>query len=644
MFLSDKSQAGICTGVAVSHNAVLIAGHCVKDGTIDWSVRSPDTGVDAKKIVMWTQLINRQRMSMQDASRDLAVLVYPPNALKPPYAVVAQSLPKAGTPVKVVGYGATSFDSQASLHSGQVGRKNSGTNQIKRIEYSACDEDISNCRERVIVTHAGVNPDGTLSGAAAAPGDSGSPIFLMGAPGGEQTPTVVGIGAAVGARDRQGALLAPIQETDGEGKSHYKINFQGTATIENLYVDVTSPASATILQLATCFGAEIPGYEPKSNCEKIPEEDAVWMQKPSPDFIGAGNYVGIASFLETIMGFLFPSRKSADSSSTSADSSSSASISVGQGPSGFLQRLFSGLGFGVKTSDSATASTDTKRDEDKKEETKTEETKTENSVTQTVTSPDGSAVAQSSISTGPAAVTTASSSSAAIPAVVANFAKDNSAFWNAATQAANAPGNKLTQTQKDQINAMATSCGGNIDNVRGCDPGSVWKIIGSQKGSVDTSTLDRAGQALNASKVAMGTTGVSTPASSVSAEIFTSANPKPAAPAAAPSAPAAPIPANAKVGAAANAASAAAAAKPQPAGAVAVPVAGPAAPVTAQASPRTTQVASTVVQGAAAAARAPAPMPAAAPAPKPAAAPAPKPAAAPAPKPAAVPAPQQVKK
>lgn len=659
MLLADKTKAGVCTGVAVSHNAILIAGHCVKDGTIDWSVRSPDTGKDATKIVMWPQVTNRQRMSVQDAAYDLAVLVYPPNSVKPPYAAIGQSLPAVGSDVKIVGYGATSFDTDASVAQGKVGRKNSGTTKISRIDFAGCEEDASQCKERVIVTHAAVRPDGSLDGAAAAPGDSGSPLFLQNAPGGDQTPTIVGISAAVGARDAKGTLLAPRLEKGPHG-DFYAINIRGAAMVENLYVDLTSPASATILQLATCFGAVIPGYASKPDCQRVPDEFAVWMQKPAPNFIGSGNYVSIASILDVILGFLSPRNRSTDSNTASSDNTTSASISAGSGPFGFLRSLFSGFGFGVKSSDSATASPSSSTTETAKEdETKKDDSeKKEESSGKDESSDKKETTAVSPVSEGSAAVTS-SSASATAPIASSVFAKDNAAFWNAASQAANAQGNTLTQQQKDQINAMATACSGNVVKLQGCDPGSVWKTLSDNRGSTDLNTLNSSGQALSKSQEALDT-HLGVPAASVSSAIYNGAHPQAPAPAqAAASSPAKPTPtAQAAAQATAQApkaggtavaqASQVAAAKPQVAGAAASTAGQGGTSIVAAKTPPTTTVAPGVLAGAQAAAAAKAPA-----APRPAVAPAP-PAAKPvspapvvpkkAPAPAPAPAPTGVKR
>jgi hypothetical protein len=626
MLLADKTKAGVCTGVAVSHNAIIIAGHCVKDGTIDWSVRSPDTGKDATKIVMWPQVTNRQRMSVQDAAYDLAVLVYPPNSVKPPYAVIGQSLPAVGSNVKIVGYGATSFEADASVAQGKVGRKNSGATKITRIDFAGCEDDASQCKERVIVTHAAVRPDGSLDGAAAAPGDSGSPLFLQNTPGGDQTPTIVGISAAVGARDSKGTLLAPSLEKGPNG-DFYAINIRGAAMVENLYVDLTSPASATILQLATCFGAVIPGYASKPDCQRVPDEFALWMQKPAPNFIGSGNYVSIASILDIILGFISPRANSTDSNSTSGDTSSTASISAGSGPFGFLRSLFSGFGFGVKSSDSATSSpSSTTTDTAKEDETKKDESAGKDSSTD---KKDTAAV--SPVSEGSAAVT-ASSATPTAPTASSVFAKDNSAFWNSASQAANAQGNTLTQQQKDQINAMATACGGNVVRTQGCDPGSVWKTLSDNRGSTDLNSLNTSGQALSKSQEAWVPQSTSVPAASVSSAIYNGAHPQ--APTQAPAAsfsPATPTPsaqasAQASVqapkagGAAVVQASQVAAAKPQVAGAAASTAGQGGTSIVAAKIPPTTKVAPGVIAGAQAAAAAKAPA-----APRPAVTPAPQP-------------------
>ena len=630
MLLADKTKAGVCTGVAVSHNAILIAGHCVKDGTIDWSVRSPDTGKDATKIVMWPQVTNRQRMSVQDAAYDLAVLVYPPNSVKPPYAVIGQSLPAIGSAVKIVGYGATSFEADASIAQGKVGRKNSGTTKISRIDFAGCADDASQCKERVIVTHAAVRADGSLDGAAAAPGDSGSPLFLQNAPGGDQTPTIVGISAAVGARDSKGTLLPPRLENGPHG-DFYAINIRGAAMVENLYVDLTSPASATILQLATCFGAVIPGYDTKPDCQRVPDEFALWMQKPAPDFIGSGNYVSIASILDIILGVLSPRTKSTDSNSTSGDTTTAASISVGSGPFGLFRSLFSSFGFGVKSSDSTTSSPSSSTLETTKEgETKKDDAEKKEELTgKDESSEKKETTAVSAVSDGSAAVTSSTTTPTA-PTASTVFAKDNSAFWNATSQAANAQGNTLTQQQKDQINAMATACGGNVVRTNGCDPGSVWKTLSDNRGSADLNSLNTSGQALSKSQEALVQQSTSVPAASVSNAIYNGAHPQAPKPApATASSPAKPSPtaqvtAQASVqapkagGAAVAQASQVAAAKPQVAGAAASTAGQGGTSVVATKTPPTTTVAPGVIAGAQAAAAAKAPA-----APRPAVTPAP---------------------
>ena len=77
---TDQVQVGLCTGVAVSDTTMLMAGHCIKGGSMQHGLRAPDTNVAAQQVIFWNAVAERQLLSMHDAARDLTVVVFPPNS------------------------------------------------------------------------------------------------------------------------------------------------------------------------------------------------------------------------------------------------------------------------------------------------------------------------------------------------------------------------------------------------------------------------------------------------------------------------------------------------------------------------------------------------------------------------------------
>ncbi len=275
MMLTDKSGLETCTGVVVSDSTVLLAAHCIKDGTLHLGIRASGTQVDTVGIYLWNRIINRKYLTPQEAARDLAVAVFPQGTFKAPYAQVELETPSAATSVDLVGFGATKFGRPVETNGdGTLGQKNFGSNQIAAV------------KQGLITIEAELGSDGQpIGGAVAASGDSGSPLFLSG------TKKIVGICAAVGALDQEGQLL-PL---NGEGD----LNLQQAGAIRNLYVDMTSPSSRRLMALAVYHGAQIPGVE-KPATSGLLAEDVQWMRRDQPGYVGESSYRAI--FFNLIFG------------------------------------------------------------------------------------------------------------------------------------------------------------------------------------------------------------------------------------------------------------------------------------------------------------------------------------------------------
>lgn len=278
MLLVDKIGLEICTAVAVSDSTLLLAAHCLKNGSLSLSIRAPQTQVDAKGMYAWNRLTNRKYVDKNSAARDLAVLVYPKGTFQGPFAKIASTgAGLAGQQVTLVGFGATEFGKSIELNSNAtIGQKNKGINNIIF------------AMEGVIGVEAALDRDNKLIGnvAVAASGDSGSPLYL------NDSQELIGISSGVGATDKDGVVLNLT--------SAGELDLADAKKIQNLYVDLTSPVSQRLLSQAVFHGADIPGVSPLAT---LPNEDQYWVQRPQEGEQGEGQFKAIAFGLVKSRGF-----------------------------------------------------------------------------------------------------------------------------------------------------------------------------------------------------------------------------------------------------------------------------------------------------------------------------------------------------
>lgn len=473
---ADQVHLGLCTGVAVSDTTMLMAGHCIKSGSIEHGIRSPDTNTPANQVIFWNAVAERYLLTMHDAARDLAVVVFPPNSLKPPYAKVAvlggaqgmvatlSRAPRLGEQVKLVGYGATTFSPIAKVQNGTLGTKNSGYNKLEDFIGIDCG-DSSECDDQVIVIESQIvsnrgNGELELSAPIAASGDSGSPLYYK--QDGEWE-VVLGIGAAVAAFDKNGTLIPPTKASSGL----YQLNLDGAVKVRNLYTDLTSTASVTLMQLAVQKGAKIPGISPLQG--GLSPLDAVWMNPARVGDHGSGGYLGIFfnfGFLSGLLG-----------GSSQVPAIAASSQTEGSRRCFFFFCFASSSGTAGARVSSTSGSTNTPESSS----SSADDTQATTATSPSSPAPSSSGSTDSTQSAGagasqPPQVTSAN----LVPKVVeANeaFTAANRPFWDT-VQSVAANNTNLTAEQRQDLQAMATNCAGQLVPRSGrCDPQSAAMII-----------------------------------------------------------------------------------------------------------------------------------------------------------------------
>lgn len=278
--LTDKVEAGVCTGVVVGSNAMLVAAHCLSKGSHDWGIKT-ERGATVDLAVAWNQVGGRTRLTERVAARDLAVLIFAgdPFAHERPASIAQGTVrPQKNDRVKLVGYGQTFLGNppQGDAHTSSV-------NQIR----NAGDNEIAGTRDDLLILEADLVPNrqggyATKDNRAiAASGDSGSPLFnAQGA--------LIGIGAAVATVDASGNPLPLVNLSEG----HPRLNFDGAMRARNLFVDLASASSRKLLALAVYKGAKIPGYAPLPRGMVSPD-DVKWLDEVAQVDSDRGDYLSI---------------------------------------------------------------------------------------------------------------------------------------------------------------------------------------------------------------------------------------------------------------------------------------------------------------------------------------------------------------
>jgi hypothetical protein len=221
-----------CTAVAVSEKAVLIAAHCIPAGaSAEARLKIEGKTASVKTIVGPESLRGAVTLSERDTAMDLAALVFEGEAAifeAREIAILADRSALLGTPIKLIGYGATNIE---ALKVGGPTRATGLASQGTQIVRSASGSTYGiHASERDLKTaSSGVS--------IAGPGDSGGPVFdsqnhLLG--------ILVGLsfdrtGVAVSLDGDPTKVESDVDLADGFGNS---------------IVDLTSPYAQRILGIA----------------------------------------------------------------------------------------------------------------------------------------------------------------------------------------------------------------------------------------------------------------------------------------------------------------------------------------------------------------------------------------------------------
>lgn len=240
IFGVDGAKGHICSGVALSDTTAIMAGHCVKDPTLNDGVIALEKGARSEVIYTWLALKNLELMTDTTAARDLAVVVFPSGTFSPPFGELTLQRQEVGTEVKIVGYGASGFDGRSVDVRKSAGLKRAGSNKISEI------------REGLYVLQADLNNTQAANNAAAAAGDSGGPLYVKG--------RIAGLAAALYLTDANGRQTPVLQDDTGYPTPDVK----GAVRAFNVFVDLSSEVSRKLLTYAVTKRAKIPGIESHS--------------------------------------------------------------------------------------------------------------------------------------------------------------------------------------------------------------------------------------------------------------------------------------------------------------------------------------------------------------------------------------------
>jgi V8-like Glu-specific endopeptidase len=227
---SESTAPKICTGVIISHRTVLAAAHCIKQratGKNSYHFIEIEAGATRAKIAAkvsyaytYKEPLGKDTIPDNHVALDLAVMDFGQNTFNlASYPKIATRTQQKGSAVTLVGFGATSFNTESKNISD--GSLNFGYNSISE----------AGTNTGYIKVSGVLGANGLPQGALAAPGDSGGPLF-------NEAGELVGIGSG--------------------------LSIVGNR-VENYYVDLTSRESKVLIgrylqQFGGTTSALIPGF------------------------------------------------------------------------------------------------------------------------------------------------------------------------------------------------------------------------------------------------------------------------------------------------------------------------------------------------------------------------------------------------
>jgi hypothetical protein len=230
--LTGNNPVRVCTGVVISETVMLMAGHCVTDKTLTEgvtvekasAVAASASKLNSKLIVGYNALRGVERINPSSARYDLAAVVYPKGTFQPPYAKISSTPSQKGDIVKLIGYGASSFE-DIIANVPVDGRKRSGTNTL------------IDAKNGLYFLEANIKSKNLTNNAVAAFGDSGGPVYRNG--------EFIGIVAGLYFTDARGLIKVP---SDASGNPILPL---AQATMAgNAIVDLQSPEAQAVIDAA----------------------------------------------------------------------------------------------------------------------------------------------------------------------------------------------------------------------------------------------------------------------------------------------------------------------------------------------------------------------------------------------------------